>query len=505
MGDDMGDLRIGVASVMQETNTFAPNATTIDDFLVHGLFEGQEVETRFSGANMMLTGAIDQVRKRRAVAVPLMYAWAMSGGRLAADAVAELTERLTRALRVAGEVDGIVLALHGALAAEGVDDADHALLAAVRSVVGETVPVGVGLDLHANVTDDLIADADVVSGYHTYPHVDHAETGARVADLIIDKLEGSASPVTRMAKVPLLVPAEAQAADGPLGDLRRTADDLTSGRVRDITLFPVQPWLDVAELGFAVTVTTDGDEKLAAGIADDLAGRAWALRDEFAVELTSIEEAIAHVRDAAARPVLLVQSSDSANAGATGDSAAAIEGLLKHGGDLRSLAAIVDAPAAALCTEAGTGASVRCRLGGTLDARFSSPIEVEGVVGDTGSGGYTLAARVRSGTTIALGRWAVLHVGRLSILITERPAPTFEAGIWPHVGLAVEDADAIVVRSALYYRDGYRDVTADAVVLDLPGASTPRLTTLQFKRAPRPLHPLDDIDTWHGAAQTVKT
>lgn len=501
MGDVMKDVRIGVASIMQETNTFAPVPATFEDFSAHGVVSGDAALAHIRGSNTMMAGALERVRARGAEPVPLVYAWAMSGGRLTAEALAQLAGRLAQSLRDAGRLDGVVLALHGALAGEEADDADFALLAAARGVVGREVPVGVGLDLHANVTAGLVADADVLTGYHTYPHVDHAETGARVADLILDKIAGQAAPVTRMSKIPLLLPAEAQGADGPLGELRAAADELTVGAVRDITFFPVQPWLDVAELGFAVTVTTDGDETLAETLADDLAERVWAQRERFAIETVPIQDAIAHARAAERGPVLFVQSSDSANAGATGDSSAAIAGLLEHGADLRALATLVDAPAAAACAAAGAGARVRCQLGGTLDRRFCDPVEVEGVVAATGSGAYVLSARIRTGTRIALGRWAVLDVGRLAILITERPAPTFEPGIWRHVGLDCESADVIVVRSALYYREGYRDITTDAVILDLPGASTPDLRTLTFSRAPHPLYPFDEIDEWHPGAR----
>ncbi|MEV0715776.1 MlrC C-terminal domain-containing protein [Asanoa sp. NPDC050611] len=257
----------------------------------------------------------------------------------------------------------------------------------------------------------------------------------------------------------------------------------------DVSLFPVQPWLDVPELGFAVTVTHAGARAEAEALAERLAGEAWAVRREFAVEPVPVPDAIAGIEPGGG-PVLLVQSADSPTSGATADSAAVVAALLDS--RLHSLATVVDAPAVAACFDAGAGGRVVTTVGATLDPRWSTPVRLSGVVTRTGDSPVVLTGDSMTGQPVAMGRWATVDTGTgLSVLVTERPAPTFDPAGYRHVGLDPADADVVVVRSATMYRAGFRGFYLRAVLLDLPGASTPRFDYLTFAHAPRPLYPLD--------------
>jgi microcystin degradation protein MlrC len=360
-------------------------------------------------------------------------------------------------------------------------------------VLGPDVAIGVCLDLHANVTPALVEHSDALVGYHTYPHVDQASTGARIADLVMDRLEGRLRPYTALAKRAMLVPAEAQGAGGPLGTLRAEADRATGGDVLDISLFPVQPWLDVEGLGFAALVTTDGNAARAQDLAERFAEMAWQARHAFTADLIEPVQALDRVRSSTdRRPALLSESADSPTAGATGDSPAMVRVLLEHGRDLRAYATLVDGPAVEACVRAGEGQIVRLMVGCTLDPRFHRPAPLEGRVTRLGADPLRLTGPVFTGMEVSMGRFAVVRAGELSVLLTERPACTFDPETFRHAGLVVEDADLIVVRSATMFRAGFAGVAGDILILDLPGASTPRLDSLDFVRAPRPLYPLED-------------
>lgn len=488
-----GGFRIGVASIMQETNTWSLVPCTIEDFTCHGLVTGPAVWDRFAETNTEIGGAMRAIAAEAGcVPVPLVRAWANSSGRLTRATLDELCRLLVEELR-RSPIDGLVLALHGAMAAEGLDGADAAVLDAARRALGPDVPIGVCLDLHANVTRALVRSAAFVTGYHTYPHTDMGETGARAARLLIARLRGRAAPVTALAKRPMLVPAEAMSTDGgPLGALRASADRLTSGSVLDVSIFPVQPWLDVAELGFGIAVTTDGDEALATAVAESLADEAWERRGEFTVDLLAPAEAIAVARRSAVRPFLISESADAPTAGAAGDSPVMVRALLEHGADLEAYVTIADRPAVNRCAEAGIGAEVSLSLGCRIDRRFHEPVALSGVVTRLGDQPVVLRGPSYTGIQVSMGRFAVVRSGRLHVLITERPAFTLEPGTFAHAGLDVARADVVVIRSANGFRAAYPPASvADAVLLDLPGASTPRLELLDFRRAPRPMYPLD--------------
>jgi microcystin degradation protein MlrC len=485
-------LRIGVASIVQETNTFSVARSTLDEFQSQGLLVGAEV-LGLAGSNTEVGGAIVALRNAGAEPIALLKAWAMSGGILEATALAELGDILERELRRALPIDGLVLSLHGALVAEGADSGDLVLLRRARACLGEQTPIGVCLDLHAHPVDELVAEASFVIGYRTYPHVDQAETGARTAQILLDALEGRRSPRTVVARRAMLTPPEAQGDDGPFGRLRRRADALAAKTpgVVDISLFPVQPWLDVPAVGFAVTVTAEQGDSAAPALSELLADEAWAARAEFAVELVSPEDAIERARTARSRPVLLSESADSPTAGSTGDSPAMVRELLRHGAGLRAYVTLVDAAAADTCRQAGVGSEVALAVGSSIDTRFHEPVAVAGTVGATGEGRYVLTGPVFTGMEVSMGAWARIDSGTLSILVTERPACTFDPATFEHAGLDPDAADVVVVRSANLFRAGWGARSDGAIILDLPGASTPRLERLTFERASRPLYPLD--------------
>jgi microcystin degradation protein MlrC len=277
-----------------------------------------------------------------------------------------------------------------------------------------------------------------------------------------------------------------------MADLRRAADQVTAGAILDISFFPVQPWLDVPELGFAVTVTVDGDRALGRALAERYGNSAWLARSSFSVELVEPAAALDRVRTSRpGPPVLLSESADSPTAGAAGDSPAMVDVLLQHGGDLRAYVTLVDAPAVADCFHAGLSSEVRLWVGCQIDKRFHRPVSLAGVVDWLGDGNMVLTGPVYTGMRVSMGRSAVVRSGLLSVLLTEKPACTFNPETFRTAGLLPDEADIIVVRSAHLFRAGFASVTHDAIILDLPGASTPRLDTLHLSKAPRPLYPID--------------
>lgn len=485
--------RIGIASIVQETNTFSPRLTTLDDFRSQSLHLGIEAAALYRDTNTEFGGALAMVERLNGEPVPLVHAWAMSSGRVTADALDYLKGVLRAELEAAEPLDALVLSLHGAMAAEGEDSADAVLLRTARDVVGPHVPIAVCLDLHANLTFELVRESDVLVGYQTYPHVDQAATGARTAQLVIDSVEGRYTPITALAKRPMIVPPEGQGVEGPFGDLRSRANWAMQEAILDVSLFPVQPWLDVRELGFGVTVTTDGDAALAQSAAEHFAELAWESRHDFGIDLLDPITAIDRVRRHAERPVLLSHSADSPTAGATGDSPAMIPPLLSDGADLQAYLTLVDERGVRACIEEGEGAGVQLVVGSSHDDRFHAPVLLQGQVRRLGDGPFSLTGPVFTGMEVSMGRWAIVDAGRLSVLLTERPACTFDPETFRHVGLPPEEADLIVIRSANLFRAGWAGVSDSFHILDLPGASTPRLETLHFERAPRPLFPLENV------------
>lgn len=474
-------MRIGVVSVMQETNTFSVRPCRWEDFTTA---EGAESSERLQGTNSEFAGALEALAELGVEPVPIFYAWALPSGRVERGAFRCLENGLARMLGGAGPLDGLVLSLHGAMATDDIDDADRALIHGCRRILGQT-PIGVCLDLHANVTVGMIKAADVLIGYRTDPHIDMAETGQRIARLLVALVEGRVTPTVALEKRAMIVPAEAMnTSTGVLAQIRREADSLE--HLLDLSLFPVQPWLDVSEHGFGVVATSNGDPMAAVAAAKSLAEEIWNQRDRFVVpRLVTPYEAYALARTSSVRPFLVAESADAPTAGAAGDSPAMIEAAEKYGKGLETMVAVVDPPAVTRCHSAGAGATITTEVGAALDPRYWRPIPLKGTVERVGAGKFKLEGVGYHGLEASMGRWAVMRSGGVTVLVTERPAISSDPSCFRHAGLDPYQTDVLVVKSCSDFRPNYPQSEEEAVTLDVPGAATPRLDLLEFKRGRR--------------------
>ena len=479
--------RIGVASVFQETNTFSPKPTVWEDFKV---LVGDEAVEALAGTNTEFAGVMAELDRQGAEAVPLVSAYALPSGRVTEGTFRRLVGLLDAGLGQAGRLDGLVLALHGSMTTESVFDADSTLIEIARRRMG-AAPLGVCLDLHANVTTRLVDLADVVVGYHTEPHVDMGSTGARIARLLTAAVRHEISPAMALAKRALLIPAEGMRTDlGPMSEVRDLADQMTVGRVLDISLFPVQPWLDVPELGLGVLVVTDDDPDNALLIAEELAYQVWRRRGRMVTpRIMTPSAAFANARLSSTRPFVMAHTADCPTAGASGDDPIMVAEAAQYGADLTVMHSLLD-PRAARRLADEVGNPVRLEVGGAYNPA-ARPVSLEGTVANAGGGTYRLTGHSHTGMEVSMGEWAVVTSGSHHLLISSQPSITGDPATWRHAGLEPDMTDVLVVRSCSDYRPNFPASAPEAITLDLPGASTPRLESLRFQHVPRPMYPID--------------
>lgn len=481
--------RIGIASVFQETNTFSPRTTGWGDFTV---LVGREALDVLGGTYSEFSGAAAELVRLGVEPVPLMSAWSLPSGPVTEGTFDRLSELLDSSIRQAGGLDGLVLSLHGAMVSESHFDADSVLIETARHRVGQT-PVGVCLDLHANLTARMVELADAMVTYHTEPHVDMGSTGERIARLVAATVRGEISPAMALAKRPLLIPAEGMRTDvGPMSEVRKLADQKTQPPVLDISISPVQPWLDVPELGLGVLVVTDDDRKGASRLAEQFADEVWLRRTRMTTpRIMAPAAAFATARQSRTRPFVMAHTADCPTAGATGDDAVMVNEAAEHGSDLVVMHTVLDPEAARRCRRS-VGRRLRIQVGATFnpDAR---PVTVGGVVTAAGAGRYRMTGRSHTGREVSMGEWGVITSGLHHLLVTSLPAITADPATWRHADLDPDRADILVVRSCSDYRANFPSAAPEAINLDLPGASTPKLESLHFEHAPRPLYPLDPV------------
>lgn len=478
-------MRILVAELKQETATFNPTPTRYEDFAVA---RGPDVLTNYRDTRTELAGAIGVFERENCECVPTLAAHAVSGGPIVAADLNRLVDELLEAIAENSNVDAAYLCFHGAMAGESEGDPEGATLARIRDVLGD-LPIVVSLDLHAVVSDRLVELADVLVPYHTYPHTDHFETGQRAARVLLELLSGTIRPTVARVQLPMLVRGdELLTATGKFGEAIQDCIDFEateSGIAAGVMIG--NAFTDVPDLQSNVIVTTNNDPALARQTAAKIGRFMWEHRQLFQAKLTSLEEAIAQA-NATDGMVVFSDAADATASGAAGDSNAILRGLVDAAYSKRALLAIVDAQAVEVAFESGVGANVTVNLGGTRDPTRFQPAPFQAHVQSLQHGEFTY----EDGTTGSAGRVAVLTVGSIHVLVTERSVYVVGQNVYRQHGLIPGDFDLVVVKSPNGFRTWYEAQATLIVAVDVPGSTSANLKSLPFRHCVRPIFPLDD-------------
>ncbi len=486
-------MRIAIASYGQETSSFSPVPTTLETYELYGLFEGEQIveKCREVGAIGGFMQTVDA--ELEWTPVPIIHGWAGASGPLTAETLHHFAKKIADGLKAAGPLDAMYFALHGAAVADGVHDTEAYLLYIVRQVIGEEVPLVISLDHHANLTQAMVAQVDALVGHRTQPH-DQYETGALAAKLLSDILRDKTEPVMAWRKIPLITHQEQfLTAHGPMKewfDLGREMESRPG--VLSTSNFPMQPWLDVPEGGWATAVVTNGDQALADELADELADRAWALREEFCrLDSISPQEAVRRAQEAEKGLVILSDTGDSVFGGATGDSTTILAELVRQQVSSLALVPMVDPEAVEAAIAAGVGGTLTVMVGGKLDPNFGTPLELTAEVVAIGGGRFDV--NMLGFESFDLGQAVLLAVGAIRILVTEkRGIGGNHPSVYEHFDIDLADAKMVVLKTASNWQF-YQQWISAVIRVDTPGATTSHLEELPWQHLPRPIYPLDEM------------
>jgi microcystin degradation protein MlrC len=353
------------------------------------------------------------------------------------------------------------------------------------------VPIVVSLDLHGILTDRILAHSDAVAVYHTNPHVDFYTTGQRAARLLLHLLDGKPRPVQLRIPIPALVRgAQCITETGLFGGFVKRAIEIED--VLSAGLFIGNPFTDIEDLASNVLLVCDEsnlEKTVAQGkqIAEDF----WQVRAQIQQPLTSLEESIELAKATPGR-IVLVDAADATSSGASGDSNAILAQLLRAKCERTALLPLVDAPAVEACFEAGIGAQLTLKLGGSLDPRFT-PVEVTGRVSLLFDGNLRSESH---GEAWQAGHSAVLEAGPITIVLTSRAVSLYDRTLFLACGQDPASFDMTVVKSPLCQPRFFEEGAALVVHVDAPGATSANVRSLGHKRAARPLYPLDPDMTY---------
>ncbi|MDQ3368548.1 MAG: M81 family metallopeptidase, partial [Myxococcota bacterium] len=488
--------RIAFARIAQETNALSPVPTTLHDFeschylegedLMRAATTGPEVPGFFKRAE--LGGFIEAMRERdgEAEPVPLLSAWASSGGPLSRECFEALESRLLELLRAAGPIDGMYFCLHGAMGAQGIADPESRLLRSVRSVIGD-VPLVISHDLHANVTRARIEAVDAIVAYQTNPHRDHAKVGAKAGRIVIGTALGELRPTMAWRTLPMIL-GGGRTIDflAPMRSVfRRMRRAEKSGEALGVSTLMCHPWNDDPALGWSTVVVTDNDQAGAERIADELAEQCWERRHEQPPAFPTASEAIVAARGAKLRRklgcVVMADASDVVTAGAPGDSTHLLRALLAEATGLLTYGAVRDPAAIEKLWTNQPGDRVALAIGGTLDPARSPPLPVVGNV-------------VSKHEQHGFGKTVVLAVEHLRIVITEGPSMVMRPSFYKGVGLSPWKADIVMVKNFFPFLMFFLPYNRKTLFVRTHG-TTDFDASFQL-RFDGPMHPRDVVDDW---------
>ena len=424
-----------------------------------------------------------------ATIIPGGFMSAQPGSIIEQGVLDDYIEHIKKVTRENLPLDGVVLFMHGAAQSEESDDPEGDIIVAVREIVGKDVPICVGLDLHANVSERMVENSNTISLYQRYPHVDIWETGIRASRLCLDIIAGKIAPKMAYVQIPMIVPASSYTTETePFASLMaRGHEYVKSGKLLDFSVSQMQPWLDVND-GYSSVVTISENETDAAEIAKDLAKGLWDIRHEFETKLSSVDEVIKIAeKNKSGKPVILNDFADSSNAGSAGDSPEVIERILALESDVKGLMYINDNPFALACREAGVGNKIICDLGATISKKLYTPVSVEAEVKAIFDGVVPF-----HGMFVDFGPSAVVKIRNTIVVVTTQHRFNGDPCLYRAFGYDPVDFEMVVVKACTSFRAFYGPLTNLIYPASTKGAATSDLLSLPFEKIPKSFYPFSD-------------
>jgi microcystin degradation protein MlrC len=476
-------MRVAVARLWHEGNSFTPVLTRLADFHQREWAEGAGAADFYRGSRTEIGAAVDFFAANRALTpIYLRCTGAGPGGPVEETDLQRVFMEIVEGVRTAG-ADGLYLSLHGALIGEKTLKADLVLLQAVREALGAR-PLAVSFDLHANL-DPAMADlADIVVGYKTYPHVDMYETGTKSLRLLVAAVEGRIRPVAAIAKVGAVLPSfRMRTAEGPMAQVEalaaRRAGEIPC--ILDATPFGGFAYADTPCAGASVSVTADGDRSAAQALARDLAGEMLRLRDQFAVSLPKPETVFSFRK--LAKPAAILEPSDNPLSGGVGDTTGLLRALLAQGRQYRTVFAFFWDPE--LVRQCEVKKKLTARLGGRLSPAWGPPVQLEVEVERVTDGRFRNAGPMERGLEVTLGRTAVLRSGNLRIIVTESCQSPNDGEFFRLHGVDLAEVDLVCVKAKNHFRAAFADAFDPIIEVDTAGPAAASLASLPFKNVPK--------------------
>jgi len=484
--------RIAVGGFQHETNTFAPQKASWDDFARADAWppflRGAEMIPAVEGFNIPIAGAIKTLQALGHELVPLCWCSAPPSSYVEAAAYEKVADWMIEDLKAKGPFDAVYLDLHGAMVAEHLEDGEGELLRRVRAVIGDKIPLVASLDYHTNMTPDMVTHTTAMVGYRTYPHIDMADTGSKAAELLDRLLRDRRVPHKAFRQIDFLIPLVWQCTLlDPAKGIFALVDEIERGTdkagapsgshnqgIVSLTHTPGFPPADIKECGPAIVVY-GYDRAATEAAADRLQAAINARESEFAGKLWDADEAVVEamrLAKGASRPVILADVQDNPGAGGSSDTVGLLRALIAHKAKGAVIGMIVDPPSAEAAAKAGEGAILKRGIGAGVGFAGETPVEAAWRVVRVGDGVFTGTGPFYGGAKFQIGPMALVtdEASGVSAVLACKRVQAADQEMFRHVGVEPSKVPILALKSTVHFRADFQPIAEIILPVRAPGA-----------------------------------
>lgn len=514
-------MKIPILGISHETNTFSNVPADYNQWVNSGILRGSEIVDKFADARYTISGYLQAAHELGFDAVPLMYAVTGPIGTITKDAYDRLSSEMLTMLQEGAPWDAVLISNHGAAVSEEFPDMDGEFCRAVREIVGPDIPVGVTLDMHANVSKAVVEHTDVCIVWRTNPHLDPKPRARKTAELIYRTAKGEIRPTQWIAMPPMLINIVKQfTGEEPMKSwvAQCVAANDTDG-ILDTSIAEGYPYADVHEMGMSWVAIADNNPELAKATAQKLAQQAWNEREKLVVDIPTIDQALdqalkdyvgprdigdaddvptdgtaltmpTNSTETRLGPIVLMDVGDNIGGGSAADSTHILKRAVERNisGFLQTL---YDPESVQQCITAGVGATVDLAVGGKTDQLHGDPVQVTATVKAISDGLYEELGASHGGFRYySAGKSVRIDTtgGQTILLTSERAGNTTRAQMY-HIGIFPERYRIVVAKGVVSPRPAYQPIAGKVLVVNTPGVTTADLTTFNYKNIRNPIYP----------------
>lgn len=471
-------MRVFVGGIETETNTFSPMPTGKSDFTIIRDLTGMSESDGF-------IGPVEIFRKRTVERgwefIFSLQAYAEPAGITVRPVYESMRDEILDALKEAMPVDIVLLPLHGSMVAEGYDDCETDLIQRVREIVGEDAKIGVELDLHCDITQEMVDASTAIMLYKEYPHIDINEIADQLFTVIADAADGKTSPVMslydcRMIGLYLT----------PFEPMRSYVDEMMSAEQREgvlaVSLAHCFPWADILSGGTQTLIVADGDEGLAEQVAEEFGKKLFDMRHELDPISVSLPEAFDQAEAETAFPVVIADQADNAGGGAPSDSTFALKELLNRGITNAAIGMMWDPIVVDVAMSAGEGATLDVRLGGKMGTMSGDPLDLTVTVTKIVPDMAQYWPQKEGTLKILCGDSVALHCQGIDIVVNSNRTQVLSPDVFSNLGINPSEKKLLIVKSTQHFYAGFSPIASKIIYMAGPGSIPPIFKEIPYKR-----------------------